>query len=565
MLRCISSLPFAAPATLLLSIAAVAQTTTREHESSIGVQGNSGASFPALSADGRFIVFRSQSTNLVPGDTNGETDVFVRDRQTGQTTRVSVDSAGVQANGDCSNSDISADGRFVVFDSAASNLVAGDTNNRRDIFLHDRQTAQTTRVSLGAAGQQAVTHCARPSVSADGRFIAFECADDNFASPVPGDVCIGMDVFVRDRLLATTLLASPSMQLAQVVTPRFRGQISDDGGTVVFESIAVDLVPNDNNNRLDAFVWSRATGQVERASLTTGGLEGNHDSGEPRVTADGRYVVFSSRATNFGGGSGPGNGDFWDVFVRDRQMNTTECVSLATGGVGANDTTQSGSITDDARFITFWSAATNLVANDTNAVYDCFLRDRQNGTTIRVSLSAAGIQGRSQSWYPSIAANGTFIAFNSSATNLVIPDNTGGDVFVRDLAATATALGYGTPCVGTSPIPAQAEGMGQPFVGNTSFAVGVCNGFPSRPAVLAMATSPASVFVGPCEVALGGSVTLLGAMFTDIFGFTSTPVPIPANPTLAGLSVFAQYLVFDPNGLFLGFAQLTQGLTITLN
>jgi Tol biopolymer transport system component len=548
---------------LLLTDGAAAQTTTREHAASNGSQGNSGAAAGRLSADGRFVAFRSPSSNLVPGDTNGVADVFVRDRQTGQTTRVSVDSSGVQGNNFCGVCDISADGRYVVFESYASNLVAGDTNGQTDVFCHDRQTGQTTRVSLAAAGQQATIHCTRGSISADGRFVAF-MSDDN--SLVPGDVCVGTDVFVRDRQLGTTLLASPSLFTFQQFTSRANPEISDDGNTVVFDSYASDLVTIDTNGFADVFAWSRITGTVSLVSVATSGALGNQISVEARVSSNGRYVVFTSSATNFGGGTGLGNGSNFDVFVRDTVANTTECVSIATNGAGATDIAQGGSITDDGRFVAFWSGANNLVPNDTNAVYDCFLRDRQAATTTRVSLSASGIQGRSQSTNPSIAANGRYIAFDSTARNLVIPDSNGtGDVFVRDLAALAVATAYGTPCPGASPIPSQAEGIGQPFVGNASFAVGVTDGFPIAAALLALATTSASIPVGPCTVLLGTGLLLGPTTYTDNFGFTSSPLPIPANPTLTGLTIYAQYLVFDPNGQFLGFAQLSQGLAITLH
>lgn len=194
------------------------------------------------------------------------------------------------------------------------------------------------------------------------------------------------------------------------------------------------------------------------------------------------------------------------------------------------------------------------------------MHDRQTTTTIRASVSASGLQARSQSTEPMIAGGGRFVSFASSATNIVLPDTNGtADIYVRDLEATAVALAYGTPCLGTSPIPAQAEGIGQPFLGNAGFAIGVGNGFPSAFSVLAMAIAPASVMVGPCEVALGGSLSLSAGSFTNLAGFASAPLPIPASPGLAGATVYGQYVVFDPNGLFLGFGQLTQGLAITLN
>lgn len=545
----------------LLATGASGQTTTREGVSSTGVQGNSGSGAPVLSADGRFVAFISPSTNLVPGDTNGRADVFVRDRQTGQTTRVSVDSTGVQANANSGKFDMSADGRFVVFDSSASNLVAGDTNGRVDVFCHDRQTGQTTRVSLGASGQQATGDCRWPSISTDGRFVAFQSSDNNLVS---GDNCVQEDIFLRDRQLGTTILVSTSITTGQTFTPRNAPDLSADGNTVVFDSAATDLVSTDLNNVNDVFAWSRLTGGISLVSLTSGGLQGDRQSLEAKVSATGRYVVFTSGSTNFGGGVA--NGNQFDVFVRDRQNSLTTCASLTHGGADANDFAQGGTITDDGRFVAFWSNATNLIPNDTNGVYDCFLRDRQNATTTRVSVSSAGLQGPSQSTQPAVAAGGRYVAFAGSSTNFVLPDTNGtGDAFVRDLEATAVALAYGTSCRGTSPFGPQAEGIGQPFVGNGNFAVGVWEGFPSQLAILAMGLAPASIPYGPCNVLLGGTVISMPTSFTNIAGFASTPCAIPANPAFAGLTLYAQYAVFDPNGLLLGSVALSQGLAITLN
>lgn len=548
-------------ATALLATAASGQTTTRETVSSTGVQGTSGCGFPVLSADGRFVAFRSASPNLVPGDTNGRNDTFVRDRVTGQTTRVSVDSAGVQANGDSGQSYLSANGRFVVFESFATNLVVGDTNGLLDIFCHDRQTGQTTRVNLGASGQQAATQCTQCSISADGRFVTFQSPDNNL---VPGDICVGTDIFLRDRQLGTTVIVSASILTGQTFTSRQNARISADGSTVVFDSRADDLVSNDTNGQGDIFAWSRLTGSMTRASLTSAGQEGNGESLEASVSGTGRYVVFSSAATNFGGGVA--NGSLLDIFVRDTLTGQTTCANLTNSGADANGFGQGGSITDDGRYVTFWSGATNLIPNDTNGVYDCFLRDRQNATTTRVSVSSAGIEGFRQSTEPLIAAGGRYITFTGTSTNFVLPDTNGtADIFVRDLEATAVALAYGTSCRGTSPFGPQAEGVGQPFVGNGNFAVGVWEGFPQRLAILAMGLAPASIPYGPCNVLLGGTVISMPSSFTNIAGFASTPCPIPANPAFAGLTLYAQYAVFDPNGLLLGIAALSQGLAITLN
>jgi hypothetical protein len=168
--------------------------TTRVSVDSTGVQGNYGGEYPSISADGRYVVFRSYATNLVPGDTNGRCDIFDHDRQTGQTTRVSVDSAGVQGNYGSYYSSISADGRYVAFISDASNLVPGDTNDWSDVFVHDRQTGETTRVSVSSAGVEGNYDCYSPSISADGRFVAFITSASNL---VPGDTSGSQDVFVH--------------------------------------------------------------------------------------------------------------------------------------------------------------------------------------------------------------------------------------------------------------------------------------------------------------------------------------------------------------------------------
>ena len=203
-----------------------AQATTRVSVDSAGVEGNNGSWVPSISGDGRFVAFESYASNLVPGDTNLTVDVFVHDRQTGQTTRVSVDSAGVEGNGWSWPSSISGDGRFVAFESGASNLVPGDTNLTGDVFVHDRQTGQTTRVSVDSAGVEGNSVSQTHSISGDGRFVAFESAAYNL---VPGDTNGRYDVFVHDRLgisLTRTGTCPGSMSFtASGVTP---------GGTVAF-------------------------------------------------------------------------------------------------------------------------------------------------------------------------------------------------------------------------------------------------------------------------------------------------------------------------------------------
>ena len=193
---------------------------------------------PSLSADGRYLAFSSAAGNLVTDDTNGVRDVFVHDRGTGDLTRVSVDSAGSQGNGGSGSPSISQSGRFVAFTSSADNLVAGDTNGAADIFVHDRQTATTTRVSLSSGGAQA------------------DQSSDSFVA------------------------------------------ISGNGRFVAFASEATNLVSGDTNGVADLFVHDRQTGATERISLDSNEAQANGGSANPSLSADGRFVAFTSSASS---------------------------------------------------------------------------------------------------------------------------------------------------------------------------------------------------------------------------------------------------------------------------
>ena len=257
---------FAALLQLAPTVPALSQTTERVSVDSAGVEGNSVSVVPAISADGRFVAFHSVANNLVTGDTNGAFDVFVHDRDTDTTERVSVDSAGVEGNDVSINSTISADGRFVAFRSIANNLVAGDTNGFWDIFVHDRTTDTTERVSVSSAGVQGNSFSFRPAISAGGRFVAFFSRANNL---VAGDTNGKDDIFVHDR--DTDITERVSVNSAGVQGndfSRFRTSISADGRFVAFRSEANNLVAGDTNGFRDIFVHDRTTDTTERERKT---------------------------------------------------------------------------------------------------------------------------------------------------------------------------------------------------------------------------------------------------------------------------------------------------------
>jgi Tol biopolymer transport system component len=413
----------------LLCAPASAQVTQRVSLTSLGVQANGFSGFPAISADGRYVAFHSGATNLVPGDTNDWRDTFVRDRQGGTTERVSIGSGGAQGNqeSDTASPSISADGRYVAFASAASNLVAGDTNLWGDVFVRDRQLAVTERVSVATGGTQADGFCSRPSISADGRYVAFTSTATNL---VPGDTNGRVDVFVRDRQASTTERVSVDSSGAQSNDNCFHPSVSADGRYVAFHSAATNLVVGDTNGTDDIFLRDRVSATTERVSVSSGGSQGNGPSYDASISGDGRCVAFYGTATNLVVGD---TNRTYDVFVRDRQTGSTERVSVASGGGQASDVSASCAISADGRYVAFWSIAANLVVGDTNEVSDIFLHDRALVATGRQSVDSWGVEAGYVSSDPTISGDGRRVAFQSLATNLVQADtNAAGDIFLRD-------------------------------------------------------------------------------------------------------------------------------------
>jgi Tol biopolymer transport system component len=385
----------------------------------------------SITPDGRFVAFESVATNLVPGDTNGVGDVFVREVATGVTTRVSLAYDGAEADAHSGRPSISANGRFVVFESDASNLVPGDANQATDIYMRDRWTGQTTRISVAASGAEARERSFNPVISGDGRVVAFVSASPDLD---PTNTNFVQDVFVRDRLAGTTTRASVPSRTGQSDNDSFSPSISADGRFVAFASIAANLVPGDTNGIADVFVHDRRTRSTERVSLTSTGAEGNTSSSGPSISGDGRFVAFQANPAGLVPGDTNGKAD---VYVRDRRNDTTTRVSLSSTGVQGNDDSTNASISANGRFVVFESLATNLVPGDTNDASDVFVRDRWTGATRRMSVSAAGAQANRPSLLQTFgraASNNGRFAFVSHATNLV-PGDTNGikDVFVRQV------------------------------------------------------------------------------------------------------------------------------------
>jgi Tol biopolymer transport system component len=414
----------------ILATADPVGTTALMTIGSAGEQANDNTVYSAVSGNGRFVVFASSASNLVSGDTNEAADVFVRDRATGTTSRVSVSSAEEQSNGANSEYDppaISADGRYVAFVSDASNLVPGDTNGHADVFVRDRTRGTTARVSVTEDGRQANGDSHAPAISMHGGYVAFYSLASNL---VRGDSNGSSDVFLRNRTRGTTRRVSVSGNGAQGNGASFDAAISEHGGTVAFNSSSSNLVRGDHNQRSDVFAWDRATGATRRVSLSSTGVAANLDSDHPSVSAHGRYIAFETDASNLVAGDTNGH---HDVFVRDRHYGTTERVSVSSDESQGETWSLSPAMSGNGRYVAFESPALNLVPDtfDGDRVR-VFVRDRWAGSTSLVSVNSDGVQANSDAGFPVISTDGHHITFDSGATNLVPSDtNDKEDVFIR--------------------------------------------------------------------------------------------------------------------------------------
>ncbi|MCA1684106.1 MAG: hypothetical protein LC708_03140, partial [Actinobacteria bacterium] len=387
--------------------------------------------------------FESAATNLVAGDTNGAPDIFVADRVTGTTTRVSVATknllgASAQANRASAHPAISADGRYVAFESKATNLVPADTNAVTDIFVADRVAATTIRMSVDGGGAESRGGDSRnPSIAVNATkvVVAFSSAATNL---VAGDTNGVPDVFVRQvdtaNLSAGTttrinLGCTKALTQADVVRSTYfpTPAVSGDAKAVAFESDAANLVPADTNGVGDIFVFRLGVG-CARVSVDNSFAQANGASYAPSLNYDATVVAFTSAATNLVAGDTNGVAD---IFVRNLATAVTTRASVAGPGTQAKGGSDHPSVSGDGRYVAFDSAASNLVSGDTGYL-DVFVHDNSTGATGRTSIGAGGAAPNGDSVLPAISANGAVVVFASTAANLVTGDtNAAPDTFAR--------------------------------------------------------------------------------------------------------------------------------------
>ncbi len=395
-----------------------------------GMQGSSGSRYAAISADGRYVAYESSSPELAPGNTAGEDEIYLTDQLTGTTTRVSQGLFGAAADNDSREASISDDGRFVAYSSWASNLVVGDLLYTQDIFVYDRVTGKNTRITNPNPDNNGLGNSSDPAISADGRYVAYESGASGL---VPGDNNHSTDIFVYDRNTGETERVSIDSDGNEVsnggcIAPA----ISGDGRFVAFVSSMEELVPGDNNNYQDIFVRDRQAGITTRVSVNPVGGDPNHNSFTPAISHDGRYVAYVSAADNLVEGDSP---FFRDAFVYDRETGVTRMASRSIEGLVSRSAVHAVDISADGQYVAFSGQGNTYVDNDFNQGDDVFLHHHATGYTRLVSLDSSGRQGIYSSEHPALSTDGRYVAFHGTSPNLVPNDTNGSqnDVYVRAL------------------------------------------------------------------------------------------------------------------------------------
>ena len=421
-------------ASALPLLPASAQTTGTTQRVSLGmggVQADGTSYFGDISGNGRWVVFESNAGNLVAGNRQRRSDIYLRDRMLGTTILISVHKPKGRSIAASTNARMARGSRYVAFQSLAYDLVDGDTNQRQDVFVRDRMANRTVLASRGHDGGPADGGSQLEALSPTGRFVAFTSTASNLTTTTtPGEE----ELYVRDLKSGTTTLESVNNQGEASDRYVSNAAINLDGRFLAFVTQAHNLSTRDKNNEFDIYLRDRATRQTILVTTGLGGTSSDRSSNDPVLSDDGQFVAFDSFAANLA----PGNENHQtNAYIWSRSTRTIRQIGLAPGGVQPNGGTSVDAITPDGRYVLVSSGASNLVPNDTNKASDLFVCDTTNGGVTRVDLTAGGQQVDAGSYFPyahgaAISADNKTVAFESSVPNLVPGDTNGHwDVFVR--------------------------------------------------------------------------------------------------------------------------------------
>jgi Tol biopolymer transport system component len=417
-----------------LAVLALAAFTGEHERLSIATDGTEGdgASYEAAaSASGKLVVFGSFASNLVAGDGNGASDIFLRDRRAETTTLLSADSGGNEGNGHSNDPCISASGRWVLFQSNASDLAAGDENSVYDVFLLDRKTGEMRILSQAEDGTPGNGHSYvyGASLSANGRYATFYSDATNL---VPGDLNNRVDVFFVDVKTGRISLVSGAQDGTFGDGDSLDPSLSPNGRYVAFHSNSTDLVPGVDNGQYQIYEWDRKTGALHHASPSFLGGPGNDDSYDPVVSSNGASVAFYSDATDLSDGADTNSRP--DVFLYDFRTGTMTRLSDTTEGNQGTGYSYECSISQSGRLVVFYTDS-GLLAEDVNGNYDAYAYDVKIGILRMISKNEDGAVGDGDSYVFStcLTPSGRWMVYSTAASNLVPNDANGEyDVFLVD-------------------------------------------------------------------------------------------------------------------------------------
>jgi Tol biopolymer transport system component len=436
---------------LLVPLAALAQSpgvTTRASVSSAGEQADGSSFAPSVSEDGRYLAFASAASNLVPSDENGVIDVFVRDRLAETTERVSIATDGAEANGRSDAAKISRNGRFVAFQSAATNLIESDGNARDDVFVHDRDTGVTERVSRAIDGGDPDSTSLVDSISDDGRYIGFWSGASNL---IDDDGNGTWDSFVFDRETGTTERVSVQQNGLEAPTGGTFSALSGDGRFVAFASSSQLTLAVKKEGKLSVFVRDRVAGITIRVSQSPSGFYESGDSAEPSMSRDGRFVAYSSSSYQLTNLYLP-----WRrrIYVTDIETGETQLVALdfpnqdCPNARCARLDAGSPSISADGRFVAFMSRSQQVMpANHVGRALQArvYVADRLTGFLRRISVDPNHGVGSACANRPAISGDGRVVAYHTNSDDLIVDDtNLAADVLVSEWACDNTGT-YAAP------------------------------------------------------------------------------------------------------------------------
>ncbi len=395
-----------------------------------GAQADQSCYNAVMSEDGRFVAFESYTSNLIPGTTPGRWHIYRKDTVTGEIVLCSRSAGGAEANGHSFSCDISADGSYVVFHSQATNLLAGSTTSGIQVFRKDLNSGSVSLCSSNSSGAQGNNTSEYASISSDGRYVAFQSAATNLT---PGNPDVRTHVFRKDMTTGEVRTCSISSTGVYGNGASEVPSISSDGRYVAFQSAATNLIPGTATSGIQVFRKDVSGGGVMLCSSNSSGAPGDRQSYYANISADGRYVAFASRSGNLAPGTTP---DREHVYCKDLQNGRLSLCSCAPSGMEGNNSSTRPALSADGRYVVFQSAATNLTTDANTGRTNVLRKDISTGEVKCCSISASGAKGNGDSFTGSISADGRFVGFNSNANNLVDGTTTANaQIFRKELEA----------------------------------------------------------------------------------------------------------------------------------